>query len=311
MKTKLIFIVLFLNLFCKLASAQWNDDALLLREPNLESIVLKKKRIRPQTSVGLQREKNPFVVQEELRKPNQVVSDSEILVKNNSEVVQNNIDTWIGIRKTDQVSKFANKNFIGETPTIGVKANFLSMDWSWFFLYDTGFYYQISKKPELRLRDENLQVGFLKKNTDSSLDFSYGVSLFENKIVNENLNTGFVGHEKLGVSLLLQKNYNVDESMVLVYGLNISPLIAYKETSIQRKINSGKLSSIMTNALEFGLVEKVDAHNSILINASYTWAEVQFKGATSVVDSVKNETIQNVKIREENYNIQVGYRWGL
>jgi hypothetical protein len=294
-----------------LASAQWNDDALLLRGSELQSIAVKKKRNRTQTSVVLEKKKLPAAITEELRKPNQVILPPEVVVEAVPEYPKNIVDLWVGYRKMDQASKFSYKDFTGETLTIGVKASVIIDEWSWSLLYDTGFYYNIAKDTPLRLRDENLQIGFLKKDADAALDLYYGISYFENQIVNENQNRSFVGNKKKGLSFLLQKNQNLDESIALSYGLAVSPLVSYKETAYQGSIQSGTPESVMTSAIQVGVREKLDEHNSILVNVIYNWTQVQFKGATSVVDSVSNESIKGVKVREENFNVQIGYRWGI
>jgi hypothetical protein len=311
MKANPIIIIIFLNLFCKLASAQWIDDALLLRDSDSQSIVIKKKKSKLRSLPTPEHKKEPLFTEEELRKPNQVLSIPEVLELKPSPGPQSNIDLWVGFRKMDQASKFIYKNFKGETPVVGVKASAIFNNWSWFLLYDTGFYYQIVSKSHLRLRDENLQVGFLNKLTDLPWELYYGVSAFENTIVNENLNTDFIGNKKSGVSILFQKAHVVDESMVFVFGLSLSPLIIYKETTSQHEINSGRSASVMMNALQFGVAEKLDENDSLLLNASFNWTEVQFGGVSSVVDPGSNEFIQGVRVHEENYNFQIGYRWGI
>jgi hypothetical protein len=309
MRVIVTIIVLFLNFFCKLASAQWNDDALLLREPTSQEVSPKKKKVKTRTSVQLENKKNPEIIDTEVRKPNQVLILPDVAPEETEERPETIVDMWAGFREVKQSSRFAYNNISGGTPTVGVKASLSSSDWSWYFLYDTGFYYQIAKNPLLRLRDENLQIGFLKRSTGILGGIYYGLSYFDNQIVNENQNTDFVGNKKSGIAFLLQLPQSLDESTSLIYGLSVSPIVNYKEMIYQNSIRSGDSATAMTNAIQFGVVEKLDESNSLLINTAYSWTQVQFSGSTSVIDPVLNESIQGLKVREENISIQIGYRW--
>lgn len=310
MRVIVTIIVLFLNLFCKLASAQWNDDALLLRETTSQEVSPKKKKVKARTSVQLENKKNSEILDSEVRKPNQVVILPEVMTAELiEERPETNVDMWAGFRELKQSSRFAYNNISGGTPTVGVKASLSFNDWSWYLLYDTGFYYSIVKNSQLRLRDENLQLGFLKRSKDIWGGIYYGLSYFDNQIVNENQSTDYVGNKKSGLALLLEIPQNLDESTSLIYGLSVSPIVNYKEMIYQNSIRSGESATAMTNAIQFGVIEKLDESNSLLINATYSWTQVQFSGATSVIDPVSNDSIQGLKIREENINIQIGYRW--
>jgi hypothetical protein len=291
-----------------LASGQWNDDALLLRNTELQSISKKKKRIKLQTSVESEKKRQPDSIQE-----NKKTDLTDVTLENKEKVEPKNanssIDLWSGYRKINQNSKFTYRNIIGESPIIGVKASVFVTDWVWYLYYDTGVSYQNAKNEQMRIRDENLQIGFLKKRLELPFGIDCGVSYFENQIVNENNKTNYVGNKKNGLSLLIQKIQNLDKSTDLIYGLEMSPLINYRDTGNQDLNFSGKFKSALTNIISFGLIEKMSDGNAFYVNFKSSWTKVAFKGATSVVEPLTSELLQDLKVNESSFDVQIGFRW--
>jgi hypothetical protein len=315
MKVELLTIFLFLNLFCKLASAQWNDEVFLLQDPESHQVNPKIKKVRPKNYESKEKSKDvkssEVIVTEspEARKPSQVDINSENDNLKKQGLIKNYVDLMAGFRRLNLASKFNYKDYYGETPTVGVKAVLQSGLWSWHLNYNTGFYYQAAKYKNLRLRDELAQIGFSKKYFSNNDEMYFGLSYFENQIVNENNNTAFIDNRSTGIFFTLEKRFQLDESMDIGSALSIAPWVSYKENITQTGIATGVSPSGAIETLKIGVSEKLDANSYLLLEGVLNWTQVQFKGSPSVADPISNESLNNVNINGEDYSFQIGIRW--
>lgn len=314
MKFRILVLFLFLNVFCKLASAQWNDEVFLLQDPENHHppSKIKKNRNSPNNTIERKKElSRPHEADkgEEARKPSQEDVNEQLTAKDPDPKDFNYVDVLFGFRKMDQVSKFSFKDFYGETPTIGVKAGIDSGLWSWYLLYDTGFYYQVAKHNELRLRDEMLQVGFFKKIKGEFENLYFGMAYFENQIINENQNTDFVGNKKNGLTFSIEKLIALDESMTITPSVSITPWINYSEIITQKEIKTGSSPSGIAELLRLVVSEKLNDNTHVLFQGHFNWTQVQFKGTTSVVDPKDGVYHDHVRVNDESYSFQIGFRW--